>query len=413
MFYHLFSFNGRIRRLEYGLTFLALYLYELPMELISEDELSAGFALVWLLLLIPALWIFYAQGAKRCHDMNNSGWYQLIPFYALWMIFKKGDTGSNNYGDEARDQSTGEVNSVGYFLQKKKIKARVQNKGNVFSQLKDIGSELIFPKKTIASRSWAKDRTLLILAAIGLLPTLLWVVPLWDWGVHYFISLYFAVIWGLFFYYLFKTNQVSLKATLTVFFLEQAFIFLAWNVLGIPNLNPFYAFTKSVFPVSILGFVFGVGITEELAKLIPLLIIASMSKKPLIPQTLVFYGLMSGIAFGVFEGVEYQLNTNVNLEYTQSFFYNISRLTSLPFMHAVWCGIAGYFISFAKLYPKYRISLYALALLVPAILHGIYDSLVGVNIIFVVLAIAVAFVGVIMLMTYLKQGVNYQSKLRN
>ena len=101
MFSHLFSFNGRIRRLEYGLTSLALYLYELPMEL-SEDDLSAGFAIVWLLLLIPALWIFYAQGAKRCHDMNNSGWYQLIPFYALWMIFKKGDTGSNNYGDDPK-----------------------------------------------------------------------------------------------------------------------------------------------------------------------------------------------------------------------------------------------------------------------------------------------------------------------
>ena len=83
--------------------------------------------------------------------------------------------------DEAREQSTGEVNSVSYFLKKNKIKARVQNKGNIFSQFKDIGSELIFPKKTIASRSWAKERTLLILAAIGLLPTLLWVVPLWDW----------------------------------------------------------------------------------------------------------------------------------------------------------------------------------------------------------------------------------------
>ena len=64
--------------------------------------------------------------------------------------------------DEAREQSTGEVNSVGYFLRKNKIKVRVQNKGNVFSQFKDIGSELIFPKKTIASRTWTKDRTLLI-----------------------------------------------------------------------------------------------------------------------------------------------------------------------------------------------------------------------------------------------------------
>lgn len=72
------------------------------MELISEDDLSAGFATIWLLLLIPALWILYAQGAKRCHDMDNSGWYQLIPFYMLWMIFKKGDSGSNSYGDDPK-----------------------------------------------------------------------------------------------------------------------------------------------------------------------------------------------------------------------------------------------------------------------------------------------------------------------
>lgn len=102
MFSHLFSFNGRIRRLEYGLTFLAFYLYELPMELISEDDLSAGFAIAWLLLLIPVLWIFYAQGAKRCHDLDNSGWYQLIPFYSLWLIFKKGNSGPNSYGDDPK-----------------------------------------------------------------------------------------------------------------------------------------------------------------------------------------------------------------------------------------------------------------------------------------------------------------------
>ena len=82
-------------------------------------------------------------------------------------------------------------------------------------------------------------------------------------------------------------------------------------------------------------------------------------------------------------------------------------------MHAIWCGIAGYFVSFAKLYPKYRISLYMLALAVPAILHGLYDTLVSTNKFFVIFALVVAFTGVILLMTYLKQGVNYQSKLRN
>ena len=313
--------------------------------------------------------------------------------------------------DQARDSVSSEVNSVKYFLKKAGIKAKVSNKGNLFSQLKDIGGELIFPKNTIFSKQWTKDKALIILAIVGLLPTLLFFVPLGNWGSFYFISLYFSVIWGLFFYYIFKTSQVSLKTTIWLFFLEQAFVFFAWGV-GLPKINPFYSFTQLVFPLDAIGYIFGVGITEELAKLIPLLIISSRAKQPLIPQTLVFYGLMCGIAFGVHEGVDYQLRINSNFEYTESFILNISRLTSLPFMHAIWCGIAGYFISFAKLYPKYRASLYTLALCVPALLHGIYDSLAGNNVITTILSISIVFIGVILLTTYLKQGINYQSKLR-
>ena len=158
----------------------------------------------------------------------------------------------------------------------------------------------------------------------------------------------------------------------------------------------------------IVFYLFAVGITEEMVKAVPLWIVLARSKEPLIPQTLVFYGLMSGIAFGVFEGVEYQMTVNAVLDYTSSFFLNIARLTSLPFLHAVWCGIAGYFSAFAMLYPKYRKSLYFLAIAVPAVLHGLYDSLGGGFI-----GVLISFVGVALLMTYLKKSVNYQSKLRN
>lgn len=313
--------------------------------------------------------------------------------------------------DEARDSSTGEENSVKYFLKKAGIKTQVVNKGNIVSQLKDIGSELIIPKNTIVSGQWIKDKSLLALACVGLLPLLLGLAPFGEWGMFYLISLYFAAIWGVFFYYLFKTSQVSLKTTLTVFFVEQVCVFLVWDVLGLSSLNIFYGFTELIFPLDIIGYVLGVGLTEEFGKLIPLLIISARSRKPLLPQTLVFYGLISGIAFGVWEGVDYQLGVNSDLEYSDAFFYNIARLTSLPFMHAIWCGIAGYFIAFAKLYPKYRRSLYFLALAVPATLHGLYDSFAGQDLL-VILGLGVSFVGVILLMTYLKQGVNYQSKLR-
>ena len=106
------------------------------------------------------------------------------------------------------------------------------------------------------------------------------------------------------------------------------------------------------FPFNLLGYVFGVGLTEEFGKMIPLLIILRKAKEPLIPQTMVFYGLMAGISFGVFEGVQYQMTVNAEQTYDVSFFLNIARLTSLPFLHACWCGIAGYFLSFAHLYPK-------------------------------------------------------------
>jgi uncharacterized membrane protein YhaH (DUF805 family) len=49
-----------------------------------------------------ATWICLASGAKRCHDRGNSGLYQLIPFYGLWMLFGDGDHGSNHYGADPK-----------------------------------------------------------------------------------------------------------------------------------------------------------------------------------------------------------------------------------------------------------------------------------------------------------------------
>lgn len=258
------------------------------------------------------------------------------------------------------------------------------------------------------SKSFLTDQRFLILAIVGLLPMVIMHLPLGGIMLFYEVSLYFSIIWGLFFYTCFKTQQVSLKTTLSVFFLTQILIFVLWDVLGLPNLNPLYAFVETSFPINIIGYVFGVGLTEELVKLLPLLFILKKAKEPLIPQTLVFYGLMSGIAFGVYEGIGYQTTINAQQEYDVSFFLNIARLTSLPFLHACWCGIAGYFLAFAHLYPKYRRGLYALAWGVPAIIHGLYDSLSN----FWGVSLMMVFVGLMLLMVYLKQGVNYQSKLR-
>jgi uncharacterized membrane protein YhaH (DUF805 family) len=92
MFSAPFSFKGRIRRTEYGLSIIIyIIIYALIVALIDS---YSGFSVVF----IPLIWFIWAQGAKRCHDRSASGWYQLIPFYALWMIFAEGDSFENEYG---------------------------------------------------------------------------------------------------------------------------------------------------------------------------------------------------------------------------------------------------------------------------------------------------------------------------
>lgn len=100
LFQHPFSFKGRIRRLEYGLSFILCYVYSAFVGLISgEDELAIY------ILLVPCYWFSFSQGAKRCHDRGNSGWYQIIPFYGLWLLFGDSDKGDNEYGPNPKGEN--------------------------------------------------------------------------------------------------------------------------------------------------------------------------------------------------------------------------------------------------------------------------------------------------------------------
>ncbi len=96
MFSSAFSFDGRIRRTEYGLSFIIyIFAYGIIIGLIQA-------ASVFGLAFIPLIWFLWAQGAKRCHDRGNSGWYQIIPFYVFWMIFAEGEKDTNEYGNSPK-----------------------------------------------------------------------------------------------------------------------------------------------------------------------------------------------------------------------------------------------------------------------------------------------------------------------
>ena len=102
MFKEIFSFSGRIRRLEYGLSLL-LYIVLYFILIVSWNALYHR-AFFFYLATSALVWFYLAQGAKRCHDMGYSAFYQLIPFYFLIMIFQEGDSGSNGYGLNPKDR---------------------------------------------------------------------------------------------------------------------------------------------------------------------------------------------------------------------------------------------------------------------------------------------------------------------
>ena len=108
MFKNPFSFEGRIRRTEYGISFIIYALCISFINIIITE--TNGEAVILLVVYIPLLWFLWAQSAKRCHDVGNSGWWQLIPFYALWLIFQEGDHGENQYGKNPKESS----NSTNY-----------------------------------------------------------------------------------------------------------------------------------------------------------------------------------------------------------------------------------------------------------------------------------------------------------
>jgi RsiW-degrading membrane proteinase PrsW (M82 family) len=152
---------------------------------------------------------------------------------------------------------------------------------------------------------------------------------------------------------------------------------------------------------------FGVAINEEICKAAVIFWLVRRPGSILMPQTVVLYGMISGLGFGIYEGVDYQQSVNRQQGVDTAYFLNIARLTSLPFLHAVWTGIAAYFIAFSGLVPTKRYGLWVVAIGIPSLMHAIYN-LCGWNII----GLSVGFTSVILLMNYLSNCLTIQQQLK-
>ncbi len=98
MFSNPFSFEGRIRRTEFGISFIIIVIVAIFVdEIVQSGEFQSG-----RLAYIPMYWFLFAQSAKRCHDIGDSGWWQFLPLYVLWLLFKDSVKGDNKYGSNPK-----------------------------------------------------------------------------------------------------------------------------------------------------------------------------------------------------------------------------------------------------------------------------------------------------------------------
>ena len=103
MFLRPFSFKGRIRRLEYGISTIIYFLTLFGIRLLQENNENGflGFLLLGINFIVWFFWI--SQAVKRAHDRNAPGPYIIIPFYFIYLLFAPSDKNTNYYGNPPKD----------------------------------------------------------------------------------------------------------------------------------------------------------------------------------------------------------------------------------------------------------------------------------------------------------------------
>jgi RsiW-degrading membrane proteinase PrsW (M82 family) len=158
-----------------------------------------------------------------------------------------------------------------------------------------------------------------------------------------------------------------LKGPLIVVFLVLKFIGFSYAAAT----DPAYGFWPSFF-----GFTFGVGLCEEVCKILPVLY-ALRKGTGLDARGAVIWGLASGIGFGVSEGILYSSDYYNGLQGPGIY---VVRFASCVGLHAVWTATAALMVWKRSREDSGDSWTAALAgalipLSGPIVLHGLYDTL--------------------------------------
>lgn len=103
MFKNAFLFKGRARRSEFWLAYIIfMACMMIPAAISDAMGDSEALAVLGIIIIFGGLYFFLSEGTRRCHDLGHSGFWMLIPYYILWMLFQNSKEGPNEYGNNPK-----------------------------------------------------------------------------------------------------------------------------------------------------------------------------------------------------------------------------------------------------------------------------------------------------------------------
>lgn len=304
--------------------------------------------------------------------------------------------------DQIRHENTDKYILIQEFIaiNNLKVKQNSESVSSIFSNLFQLIPSFVKFWEYLTS-GVQSNKELLLMIAIVITPIAGLFLVQFPIIVYCIYGLYFAAIWSLILYKSIATKQVTISKSVIVFI---GTILISILVISIVHLTPIGPLIKEYNESENLIFrfismFFGVAIIEEFCKQVFIYGTINSNKFVTTTRTAIFYGMLAGISFGIFEGVEYQIGINKEMEIDANYFFNILRLTSLPFFHAIWAGIGAYLVSLSFILIKFRFSFRIMAVLIPAFFHALYNTL-GLTII----GIGVVIISFLLLIVYLTKS---------
>jgi RsiW-degrading membrane proteinase PrsW (M82 family) len=216
--------------------------------------------------------------------------------------------------------------------------------------------------------------------------------------VAWIFAAYFAIAWMLLLGFIIRPEHVT------------RLMLVVLTVIALVTQVPLAIWLETTLHSSTTGLgpsIYSVGVPEELAKALPVLVIALVyrHRRGLVPRDYLFLGAVSGLAFGAAEVVRYftvngiaefyltvqstipaiaQLINSGQSAPTAIFAVLIGpvryfildfvwRFVTDPITHACWSGLTGYFIGLAVTGRHKWYTVAWMGLLVAAVLHGLND----------------------------------------